>query len=52
MNSMENNSQDFVLLDELVQKLFLISSQHVAVLKEGTRNTTSGTFSRRRDTRF
>jgi hypothetical protein len=49
---MENNSQDSVLLDELVQKPFLISSQNVAVLKQGTRYTTSCTFSRRRDKRF
>lgn len=32
--------------------LFLLCSQHVAVLKMETRYTTSGTFSRRRDERY
>jgi len=39
---MKNNSQKSVLFAELVQKHFLIRSQHVAVLKQGTRYTTSG----------
>jgi len=30
----------------------LLRSQHVSVLKLGTRYTTSGTFSRRRDKRY